>query len=115
MDESVVRNMINLVLKDNGYTVLEASNGPEALTIFDQYKYQIDLLLTDSIMPGMNGREWADKISIMNPDNKVIYISGYTDNVIVHHGILAEGINFLQKPFAPSLLLRTVRAVFDKE
>ncbi len=114
-DEMIVRDMINLVLKDNEYTVLEASNGPEALAIFDQYKDQINLLLTDAIMPGMDGRELAEKITAKNPNIKVLFTSGYTDNVIVHHGILEEGINFLQKPFAPSLLLRTVREVLDKE
>jgi PAS domain S-box-containing protein len=113
-DESTVRSLINLVLKDNGYTILEASNGPEALSIFYQNKDQINLLLTDAIMPGMNGRELAEQITAANPTIKVLYASGYTDNVIVHHGILEEGINFLQKPFAPSLLLSTVRMILDK-
>jgi two-component system cell cycle sensor histidine kinase/response regulator CckA len=106
--------MIVLVLKDNGYTVLEASNGPEALAIFEQYKDQVNLLLTDAIMPGMNGKELADRITAMNPNIKVLYTSGYTDDVIVHHGILEEGIDFIQKPFPPSLLLRTVREVLDR-
>jgi two-component system cell cycle sensor histidine kinase/response regulator CckA len=113
-DEYTVRSMISLVLKDNGYTILEASNGPEALSLFYQNKDQINLLLTDAIMPGMNGRELADQITAANPTIKVLYSSGYTDNVIVHHGILEEGINFLQKPFAPSLLLSTVRMILDK-
>jgi PAS domain S-box-containing protein len=114
-DELVVREMIVLVLKDNGYTVLEASNGPEALAIFEQYKDQVNLLLTDAIMPGMNGKELTDRITAMNPNIKVLYTSGYTDDVIVHHGILEEGINFIQKPFVPSLLLQMVREVFEKE
>ncbi len=114
-DELVVRDMICLVLKDNDYTVLEASNAPEALAIFEQYKDQVNLLLTDAIMPGMDGKELAEKITAINPNIKVLYTSGYTDEVIVHHGILEEGIDFLQKPFAPSLLLRTVREVLDKK
>jgi PAS domain S-box-containing protein len=113
-DEYTVRSMISLVLKDNGYTILEASNGTEALSIFHQHKDQINLLLTDAIMPGMNGRELAEQITATNPTIKVLYASGYTDDIIVHHGILEEGINFLQKPFAPSLLLSTVRMVLDK-
>lgn len=114
-DESAVRNMMSLVLRYNGYTVFEASNGTEALSIFHQHKDQIGLLLTDVIMPGMNGRELADQITAINPNVKVLYSSGYSDNIIVHHGILEEGINFLQKPFAPSLLLGMVRNVLDKK
>ncbi len=114
-DELFVRNMIEFVLRDNDYTVFEASNAPEALKIFEQYKDQINLLVTDAIMPGMDGRELAEKITAMNPNIKVLYTSGFTDNIIVHHGILEEGINFLQKPFTPSLLLRTIREVLDED
>ena len=94
--------MVSLLLRNNGYTVLEAINGSEALEIFNGHKDQIDLLLTDVIMPGMNGREMADQITAINTNIKVIYPSGDTDNIIVHHGILEEGINLLQKPFVPS-------------
>ncbi|MBN2322455.1 MAG: PAS domain S-box protein [Spirochaetes bacterium] len=113
-DEYTVRNMISLVLKSYGYTVFEAGNGPEAIDIFNKHKEQVDLLLTDAIMPKMNGKELAERVTAINPHIKVLYSSGYTDNIIVQHGILEEGINFLQKPFAPSLLLRTVRTVLDK-
>jgi YesN/AraC family two-component response regulator len=93
---------------------LEASNGEEALRIAQEHSsQQIHLMVTDVVMPGMSGRELADCISSLRPEMKVIYNSGYTNNAIVHHGVLDQGMVFLQKPFTGSVLTRKVREVLD--
>ena len=113
-DEEMVRDLARLVLQENGYTVLEADGGRKALDIVEQRAGPIDLLLTDVVMPEMSGRELADRIRAAGGDPKVIYMSGYTDNSIHHHGVLDEGIHFLQKPFTQIRLLQKVREVLNK-
>jgi PAS domain S-box-containing protein len=113
-DEQIVREVASHVLRELGYTVLETSGGKEALAVAGQYIGKIDLLLTDVVMPGMNGNELAGRIKAMRPDTKVLFCSGYTDDAIVHLGVLDRTIAFLQKPFAPSSLARRVREVLDE-
>jgi two-component system cell cycle sensor histidine kinase/response regulator CckA len=91
--------------------VLEARDGKEALDTSARHQGPIQLLVTDVVMPGMNGRELARRLNSLRPEMKVMYISGYTDNAIVHHGMLEEGVFFLQKPFTANLLLINVREV----
>ncbi|MBN1290387.1 MAG: response regulator [Candidatus Latescibacteria bacterium] len=111
-DESMVRHMVVRTLEGKGYTVFRASNGEEALRIIKNEKIsKIDLLITDVIMPIMGGKELFTKLSVNFPDIKVLYMSGYTDDSIVHHGVLESGLAFLQKPFSPSVMVRKVQHI----
>jgi PAS domain S-box-containing protein len=113
-DEEMVRKLSARVLEMYGYKVLEAANGGMAFLICERHQEKIDLLLTDVIMPEMSGRELADRLSPLRPEMKVLFMSGYTDDAIVHQGVLDEDENFIQKPFAPSALAQKVREVLDK-
>jgi len=110
-DEEAVRGIVRLTLESSGYTVLAARNGDEALQICQQYKDPIHLLLTDVVMPKMSGRQLADIVVAARPNIKVLYLSGYTDDAIVRHGVLESNMAFLQKPFTPMLLAKKVREV----
>jgi two-component system cell cycle sensor histidine kinase/response regulator CckA len=112
-DEGQVRQMIRIILEMNGYRVLEASGGEEALAIYKEHEGEIDLMMTDVVMPKMSGRELAQSLEVLHPGIKVLYMSGYTDDAIVRHGLLDQEIAFLQKPFTPDALLRKVREVLD--
>jgi PAS domain S-box-containing protein len=113
-DELSVRGLAARVLERQGYVLLEASNGNEALRLIQEHAGEkIDLLLTDVVMPGMSGSELADRLKSSHTEMRVLYMSGYTGNSIVHHGILEPGIDFLQKPFSPETLARKVREVLD--
>jgi len=112
-DEEGVRSLVRGILKVGGYTVLEASRPADALTTCERYEGPIHLLFTDVVMPQMNGRELAERLTVMRPDTKVLYMSGYTDDAIIHHGVLDRGTPFLQKPFTPDALARKVREVLD--
>ncbi|MCB0191271.1 MAG: CHASE domain-containing protein [Anaerolineae bacterium] len=111
-DEEMVRTLICETLTAHGYTVLEAQNINNGLQLAAEQQH-IDLLFTDVVMPEMNGKELYQKVVALHPHIKVLYMSGYTDDVIVHHGILDDGINFLQKPFSVQTLTKKVRQVFD--
>jgi len=113
-DEAAVRMLVRGVLESNGYRVLEARHGAEAILICDEHKDPIHLLMTDVIMPEMGGRQLAERVSAQRPETKILYMSGYTDSAIVHHGVLESGTDFLQKPFTPDTLVRKVRAVLDR-
>ncbi len=112
-DEGMVRNFVQTVLHTHGYTVLTGWDGPEALRLSQEHAGPIALLITDMVMPGMSGRETADRLAATRPETRVLYMSGYTDKAIVQHGMLDPGIAFLQKPFTPDALLRKAREVLD--
>ena len=112
-DEPAVRAIAQQALERHGYTVLAAPSGAAALALAAQHAATIDLLLTDVVMPGMSGRDLADRLTAQRPGIRVLYISGYTDNAIVRHGMLEPGLAYLQKPFRPHALVRKVREVLD--
>ena len=112
-DNDALRKLAKNVLRKYGYEILEAENGEKALNVSETHEGPIHLLLTDVVMPKMGGREAADRLQPLYPQMKVIYMSGYTDNTIVRHGVLAPGLNFLEKPFTPEALARKVREVLD--
>lgn len=112
-DEDSLRSMAREVLTTNGYEVIQARHGTEALMIASEHQGDIELLVTDVIMPCMGGRELAEQLSVLRPDTKVLYISGYTDDSIVHYGVLTEENFFLQKPFTPIGLLHKVHEVLS--
>jgi len=114
-DEPGVRALVRDTLRLQGYTVLEARHGIEALMIGTQETGVIHLLLTDVVMPQMGGREVADRLLAARSDLRVLYMSGYTENAVVHRGVLNPGTAFLQKPFTPDLLVYKVREVLDAE
>ena len=112
-DEDTVRALARDVLRGHGYAVLEACDGREALRASAQHASAIHLMLTDVVMPYMSGRELAGRLAPSRPTMPVIYMSGYTDNAVVHHGVLDPDTVFVQKPFTPDALLRKVRHVLD--
>ena len=112
-DADELRSLIGLLLKRQGYTVLAAANADQAKALFSEHA-AIDLLLTDVVMPGASGPELTRELIADRPALKVIYMSGYTEDTIVHHGVLLPGIAFLSKPFTAETLGRKVRAVLDE-
>jgi len=112
-DDQQVRELTRSVLIARGYTVLVAENGPAAVKLCEQRGNEIDLLLTDVVMPGISGREVASQVAARWPNIKVLYMSGYTENSIVHHGVLDTGTFFLAKPFTPTALANKLREVLD--
>jgi len=113
-DEEMVRNLTVNILEGKGYRVLAARNGDEALAISGSHVGPIDMVLTDVVMPRMNGRQIAERISNLRPDIPVLYMSGYTDEAIVRHEVIEPGTNFLQKPFTTEGLASKVRDVLAK-
>ncbi|GAB4334853.1 MAG: hypothetical protein Kow0089_04270 [Desulfobulbaceae bacterium] len=111
-DEESLRKLVERILTRHGYRVTLAANGGEALLMIDK-GLRPDLLVTDVVMPGMSGRELAERLQQILPDMKVLYMSGYTDNAIVHHGVLDKGIPFIQKPFSTHDLAAKVRRVLE--
>lgn len=114
-DEEGVRSLIRLALVSGGYKVLLTEDAEKALAMCASHEGPIHLLLTDVVMPKMSGPAVAEKVSALRPGMKVLFMSGYTDDAIVHHGVLTEGVPFIQKPFSPVSLRQKVREVLDRQ
>ena len=112
-DDAAVRDLAVRVLESHGYHVLQAGCGPDALLISERYDGPIDLLLTDVVMPHMNGRKLAEKLRSQRPKIPVLYMSGYADSNILRHGKLPAGMAFLSKPFAVEELIQRVRRLLE--
>ena len=114
-DEPAILKIGHAILKSLGYKVLTANSADEALRLAKEYKDVIHLLITDVVMPGMNGRDLADQMHLLYPDLKTLFMSGYTSDVIAHRGVLEMGVNFLQKPFSIKGIAAKVREVLSAE
>ena len=114
-DEDAIRTLVCRVLQRSGYTVLQAKNGGEALTLCEGHAGRIDLLVSDVVMPVVSGGELARRLALERPDIKVLFMSGYTGNAIVHHGVIPAHMAILEKPFLTEALARKVREVLDRE
>jgi two-component system cell cycle sensor histidine kinase/response regulator CckA len=114
-DEKQLRELAKHILEENGYTVIVAENGVDGLRICQGFSGFIDLLIADVVMPLMSGRELAEKLIRLRPQMKVLYISGYTDDSVVRHGVLEHHASFLQKPFTSVSLAHKVRNVLDSK
>jgi CheY-like chemotaxis protein len=112
-DEPAVRALAARVLRQKGYAVLEAGGGREAVAAARAHRGRVHLLVTDVVMPGQGGRALAEALRADNPELRVLFVSGYTDDAMVRHGILADRVHFLQKPFTPAALAAKVREVLD--
>jgi CheY-like chemotaxis protein len=112
-DEEALRIMSRRTLELFGYTVLEASNGESALRDYAERSRSIQLLVTDVVMPGMSGAALASQLCNLNPAVKVLFVSGYTGDAVIRHGVPHDDVAFLQKPFSIHLLARKVREVLD--
>jgi len=112
-DEESLRRLCGRLLREGGYEVLSAADGLAALKLMEERGEPVDLLLTDVVMPGMSGRELAKELARRNRVCRVLYMSGYTDDAIVKHGVLEPGIAFIYKPYAADALLLKLRQVLD--
>ena len=112
-DEPGIRRIVVRALREVGYLVLEASESEDALRLADRHPDPIDIMITDVVMPGLGGQDLAERFTAVRPDAAVLFVSGYTRNAIVHHGVLDEGTEFLQKPFSPADLQARVRRILD--
>jgi two-component system, cell cycle sensor histidine kinase and response regulator CckA len=114
-DEERVRALVCTILRRYGYHALEAQSGGDAFLLCEQHTATIHLLLTDVVMPRMNGRELAERLLLVRPQMKVLYMSGYTNDTVLRHGILGSAFGFIQKPITPSALAHKVRETLDNE
>jgi CheY-like chemotaxis protein len=112
-DEEMVRKLASELLEESGYVVMSAGGGEEAINFANQHKDRIDLLITDVVMPKISGKEVAAQLKKIHPETKVLFMSGYTDEAIVHHGIVDSDIAFIQKPFSQNALAQKIREVLD--
>ena len=114
-DEKAVRELAVETLRKFGYDVLESTNGKEALQLCRDLEKNLDLVLTDVVMPGLNGPEFIRQIRALGKHLKVLYMSGYTENSVTNRGILEEGSEYISKPFRPKELISMVRQVLDRK
>jgi DNA-binding NtrC family response regulator len=112
-DEPMILEMAEMMLEYQGYNILSTGLPGEAIRLAENHKGKIHLLLTDVVMPGMNGRDLAANLMTKDPDLKYMFMSGYTADVIAQHGVLDEGVNFIQKPFTMKDLADKIRAALD--
>jgi hypothetical protein len=112
-DDEIIRNLTSSILREFGYTVIVAKDGNDAVSLYRENRDLIKLLLLDVIMPRKNGKDAYEEIRTIRPDVKVVFISGYSADMISKEGILEEGTSFISKPVSPSELLRKVREVLD--
>jgi len=108
-----VRSLVKRILVREGHQVIDAGNASEALALVEQNDPRIDLLVTDLVLPGMSGRELWEHLQTRQPDLPVVYMSGYTEDAVIKHGVLHSKLNFLQKPFKPEALVAKVNAVLQ--
>ena len=108
-DEDIVRRVTTRILRREGYKIIEASSGGQALDIISDQNQKIDLLLTDVIMPGISGKVLADELKKLIPSLRVLYMSGYSGNAIAHHGVLSPDVELIEKPFTAEQLLGKVQ------
>jgi two-component system, cell cycle sensor histidine kinase and response regulator CckA len=113
-DELAIMKMSKMMLENLGYRVLAANTPDEAMRFTEEQSGRIHLLITDVIMPEMNGRDLADKLQSFCPDMKILFMSGYTANVIAHHGVLGKGLHFIQKPFSKMDIAVKIRKVLGR-
>ncbi len=114
-DDEQVRALAHVILEQNGYTVLASESGPDALKRLVSHDSPAHLLLTDVVLPGMNGKKLFARVAERFPNIKVLYMSGYTGEVIAHRGVLEQGIAFIQKPFTVQALTTKVREVLEQD
>jgi two-component system, cell cycle sensor histidine kinase and response regulator CckA len=112
-DEELLRRLAGRGLARHGYRVLEAATGEEALTILDQHLQDVSIIVTDLMLPGMSGRELADRVKDRCADIKILYTSGFTADAAVHDGVEHATLAFLQKPYTPAALAAKIRLVLD--
>jgi CheY-like chemotaxis protein len=112
-DEEMVRNLSKMILTESGYTVIAAASGQQALSMYESGDHQIDMLVTDVVMPGMGGRELAEALLAHMPELRILFTSGYTDDTIIRRGVIKVDTNFIQKPFTPETLTNKVREILD--
>jgi CheY-like chemotaxis protein len=112
-NEAAIRNLLQIALRRNGYTVLAAESGREALEVVRGHSGSIDLLITDIMMPDMDGPELAKQLSMIRPETRTLFMSGYMDETLGEQGILPANVNFIQKPFSPKIIAQKVRDILD--
>jgi DNA-binding response OmpR family regulator len=114
-DEPAILKMTARILQSLGYDVITASNPGEAVRLVKEFKAEIHLLMTDVIMPGMNGRDLADRLMTLKKGMRCLFMSGYTSDIVANQGVLSEGVSFIQKPFSQKELAAKIRDVFNEE
>lgn len=112
-NESAIRNLLQVALRRNGYTVLAAESGREALEVVRNHAGTIHLLITDVVMPDMDGPELVKQLSSIRPDTPALFMSGYMDDTLGDRGVLSTNANFIQKPFSPRAIAKKVRDILD--
>jgi two-component system cell cycle sensor histidine kinase/response regulator CckA len=112
-NEAAIRNLLQVAMQRNGYTVLAAESGREALEFARNHTGAIHLLITDVVMPGMDGPELVRHLSTIRPETRTLFMSGYMDDTLGDRGILSTNANFIQKPFSPSTIAQKVREILD--
>ena len=112
-NEAAIRNLLQMALRKNGYTVLAAESGREALELVRVHAGPLDLLITDVMMPDMDGPELVRQLTTIRPETRTLFMSGYMDDALGEHGILPANVNFIQKPFSPRVIAQRVRDILD--